>query len=107
MALAQIEITAPADTDWAERFGRELVAERLAASANVIHPMRSVYWWQGKIEDAPEALLVLNTRAELVDQVLARVLAEHPYEVPGVRVFTFETHESYRQWLLDETQPPV
>ena len=49
--------------------GRMVVEERLAACANVLDGMTSLYWWQGALERADEAVLILKTRAELVERL--------------------------------------
>ena len=68
----------------AARIGQTLVAERLAACANVVGPIRSIYRWQGAIEDAAEHLLLLKARARDVTVLGERVRALHSYEVPEV-----------------------
>lgn len=70
--------------DEAARIGRALVDERLAACANLVSPVASRYWWQGKVEEAAEALIILKTRQDLLDRLTRRVLALHSYTVPEV-----------------------
>jgi periplasmic divalent cation tolerance protein len=71
-----------ASKDEALRLARALVSERLAACANVIADMHAVYRWQGAVEEAQEAVLILKTRRELADRAIARIKALHSYEVP-------------------------
>jgi periplasmic divalent cation tolerance protein len=73
-----------ADTAEATRIGRAMVEERLAACANVLPGMTSVYEWQGELHESQEAVLVLKTRASLVDEATERVRALHSYELPCV-----------------------
>ena len=68
----------------ARALGRKLVEEGLAACANILPGMRSVYRWQGQVEEASEVVMILKTRADLLPDVQARVRAEHPYECPCV-----------------------
>ena len=63
MAVMVIYATA-ADAAEAERIGRAVVSERLAACANILPGARSIYWWQGKIDEASEAVLILKTTRE-------------------------------------------
>ena len=99
--LVDVEITAP-DADWLADFTRQLITERLAASGNII-PVRSLYRWAGTIEDRPEHLVVLHTQRHHVPEIITRTLAEHPYEVPGLRIIEATTHPTYESWLLDST----
>lgn len=74
--------TAKLDEAW--RVGETLVTERLAACANVLSGMQSCYWWEGKLERSNECVLILKTRASLVDQATARIKELHGYTVPCV-----------------------
>src|SRR3546814_20349493 len=66
----------------AEKVAEAVVGKRLAACANIIPGMRSLYWWQGKLEKGEEAVLILKTRADLVESVTAAVKAANSYSVP-------------------------
>lgn len=73
-AVTLIYVTAP-DAAAAHAIGHTIVAERLAACANILPGMRSIYWWQGKLEEAPEAVLILKTVASAAERVIARARA--------------------------------
>lgn len=103
--IVDVEITAP-DAGWLVEFTRRLLEERLVASGNILDGVRSLYRWRGVVEDAPEAVVRLHTRRSLVEAVLERTEAEHPYEVPGFRVMAVEASPSYHRWVLDETTDP-
>ncbi len=97
-------VTAP-NPDKAAEIARALVAERLAACGNVVPGLRSIYRWEGKIEDEGEALLVLKTTRARFDALRDRVLALHPYEVPEVIALPVEAgHERYLAWVAGETR---
>jgi periplasmic divalent cation tolerance protein len=84
--------------------GRTLVAERLAACANLLPGVTSVYRWQGAIEEAGEVVLVLKTRAALVERLTARVKELHPYEVPCVVALPIlGGNPDYLRWIEQET----
>lgn len=68
----------------ARRIGAALVEERLAACANVIDGMRSIYRWEGKMQNDEEAVLIAKTREDLLDALTERVKALHSYEIPCV-----------------------
>lgn len=98
-------ITAPS-LEVAKMIGRELVEHRLAACANIITPILSIYSWKGKIEHDEEVLIMVKTRAELVETALIpAVKALHPYEVPEIIALNIQAGlKSYLEWIQDETK---
>ena len=92
-------VTAP-DLETGARIGRSLVAEGLAACANLLPGVRSIYRWQGELHDDPEVLLIVKTRAPLLDALTARVRALHPYELPEVLALPVAGgSEPYLAWV--------
>jgi len=88
----------------AERIGRTVVEERLAACANLLGRVRSIYRWQGAVEDAVEQLLLLKARAADVEALAARVRALHSYEVPEVVALPIDGGSApYLAWLAEST----
>ncbi len=86
----------------ARRIGRALVEERLAACVNVVAGVASTYWWQGRIEDAGELLLVCKTRRDRVEALTARVRALHSYTVPEVIALPVVAgNPAYLSWIDD------
>jgi periplasmic divalent cation tolerance protein len=77
-------ITAPAEA--APSLARTLVEERLAACVNRI-PCRSTYRWDGEVVDDEEVVLLAKTTDERYPDLVERVEAEHPYEVPCIERF--------------------
>lgn len=101
--LCFVYVTAP-ERETALAIGRAAVAERLAACANVLDSMTSVYWWEGALQEDSEAVLVLKTRAELVAALTARITALHPYDCPCVVSFAIGAgNPAYLDWLRAET----
>lgn len=91
--------TFPADQD-PMPLASTLVDERLAACVNVLPAMRSIYRWEGKVEQAAEHQLIIKTRADRVDAVTARLTSLHPYDVPEVLVLSVAGGaDSYLQWI--------
>lgn len=83
---------------------RTIVDERLAACANVIDGMESLYWWQGKLTQDREVVVILKTRASLVDAATARIRSLHSYAVPCVVVLPIlGGNPAYLEWLAGET----
>jgi periplasmic divalent cation tolerance protein len=90
--------------DEAARIGRTLVEERLAACANVVGPIRSIYRWKGAVADDAEHLLLLKGRARDVPALEARVRALHGYEVPEILALGVRAGSaSYLAWLAEAT----
>ena len=91
--------------DEAAGIGRTLVEERLAACANVVGPIRSIFRWKGAIEDAPEHLLMLKARASDVAALEGRVRALHSYDVPEVLALPIRAgSRPYLDWLTESTR---
>ena len=94
--------TAKLDEAW--RIGETLVTEHLAACANVLPGMQSCYWWEGKLERSNECVLILKTRAVLVDKVIARVKDLHSYSVPCVVALpVLAGNPDYLKWVGEST----
>lgn len=90
----------------ARRIGRTLVEERLAACANVIEGMRSLYWWEGAVQEDTEAVLIAKTRTDLLERLTERVKTLHSYSCPCVVALPIEGgNPDYLRWLAAETEP--
>jgi periplasmic divalent cation tolerance protein len=93
-----------ADADEAARIGRTLVEERLAACANILGPCRSIYRWQGKIEEAEEVAAIFKTVEHQADPLIQRLAELHSYEVPAAVVWPIsDALESYRSWVAENS----
>src|SRR5690606_31011044 len=101
--LVDVTISGP-DEEWLAEFNRRMVTDRLAACGNIHPEVRSIYRWQGEVEDASEAVVVLHTRASHVDAIIERANSEHPDEVPQVvAVPVTGVNPAYGEWILAET----
>jgi periplasmic divalent cation tolerance protein len=101
----QVSTTLP-DEATAQRFGRQLVEERLAACAQILGPISSAYWWQGQIEEAREWYCHLKTTTAAGAELSRRIRELHPYDVPEIIVVAIkEGDASYLRWI-DETVGP-
>jgi periplasmic divalent cation tolerance protein len=97
---ARVVLSTCADRASAESLARALVEERLAACVNLVPGVRSIYRWEGAVEEADEVLLVIKTRAAAVDALTRRIEALHAYEVPEVLVLGVEAGAApYLAWL--------
>jgi periplasmic divalent cation tolerance protein len=88
----------------ARDMARTVVEKRLAACANVIPKMESFYWWEGKIENDEEALLMIKTSYLKVEDLIRFMQENHPYEIPDIiSVPIMEGLPDYINWMLEET----
>ncbi len=92
-----------ADAEEAGRVARSVVEERLAACANVLAPCRSIYRWQGAVEDGEEVPTLFKTRAELAEGLIARIAELHSYEVPAAIAWPIaQALPAYQSWVCEE-----
>jgi periplasmic divalent cation tolerance protein len=104
-ADAIVVLSTAGSEDEAARIGRALVAERLAACVNVVGPIRSIYRWEGAVEDGREWLLVVKARAADLAGLEARIRALHSYEVPEVLALpVYGGAAAYLAWLDEATR---
>jgi periplasmic divalent cation tolerance protein len=101
---AMLVLTTLPNADAAGEMAKSLVEEKLAACANIFPAVRSLYRWQGKIQDENEVLVLLKTRQEHFERLKSRILELHPYEVPEVLAIPVEQgYQAYLEWLARET----
>ena len=104
-AACAVLVTAP-DAETGSRLARQLVEERLVACANLLPGVRSIYRWEGAVEDDAEVLLVLKTAEHRLAEVAARVKDLHPYALPEVVALPIVGgSRAYLDWLLAESTP--
>ena len=88
------------DQEEARRIGETVVREKLAACANIIPSMQSIYWWKGSIEDERESLLMLKTKKALAARLIKRVKELHSYEAPCVDIIPVtDGNKDYFKWI--------
>jgi periplasmic divalent cation tolerance protein len=101
----RVVLMTTASDDEAARLAQALVSEGLAACVNIAGPVRSIYRWQGKVEDAAEHLLIAKTRDDLLPALAERVRALHSYEVPEVLALpVLYGWPPYLAWVGEETR---
>jgi periplasmic divalent cation tolerance protein len=97
-----ILITASIDEE-AERIANKLLTQRKAACVNIIPKVRSLFWWKGELDSADEAVLIVKTKASLVDEIVSLVKEAHSYEVPEVIALPLiGGNPDYLNWMSDE-----
>lgn len=88
----------------ASRIGRAVVEERLAACANIIGGMRSVYRWEGAVQEAAEAVLILKTTDDRLGALIARVKDLHSYDCPCIEALPVVAgNQGFLDWVANET----
>ncbi|MGQ0551976.1 MAG: divalent-cation tolerance protein CutA [Planctomycetota bacterium] len=93
------------DRPEAERIARSVIEERLAACANLLGPIDSIYHWEGRIEHSPEQALLLKTRAELFTALSQRIRQLHSYEQPCIVAWPIVAGDAgYLAWLAAQTK---
>lgn len=92
------------DADSASGIARDLVEQRLAACVNLLPQVRSVYRWEGKIEEAEEVLLMIKTTAQRFALLRERITELHSYEVPEVIALNIRDGlPAYLAWIHSQT----
>ena len=83
---------------------RALVEDRLAACANIVEGVSSVYWWRDKVEMSAEAIVILKSRRGLLDALTARARALHDYECPCIVAHPIIGGDAaFLDWVAAET----
>ena len=101
MDYVLVFITAPSEEIGAD-IARTLVSEGLAACVNIVRDIRSIYKWQGKIEDEPEVLMLAKTQGNMFGALEKRVKSMHPYSVPEIiSVKITRGSGAYLEWLSE------
>ena len=91
--------------DEARTIGKELVSHRLAACANIIDNINSIYWWDGAIQDDREVILLAKTKESLVPELIEKVKSLHSYECPCiVSLPILDGNKPFLDWVFDETK---
>ena len=99
-ASARIVLTTAANFEEANRLGRALVEERLAACATLIPAVESIYIWKGKLETSSETMLMLKTDVEQLGVLESRLHELHSYETPEFLVIPVESgSQAYLAWM--------
>ncbi len=98
-------VTTVESEEQARALARQMLEERLAGCVQ-ISPCRSLYHWQGEIEEAGEYVCTLKTSDSLVQRLISRLAAVHPYEVPEILALPVaDGHRPYLDWLDSELAP--
>ena len=95
-----------ADTQEADRIAEALLKERLAACVNIVPEVDSRFWWQGTLDSDRESLIVVKTKASLLDEVVSLVKEVHSYDVPEIIALPIVGgNKDYLEWIGSEVEP--
>ena len=99
-----ILITAGTEEE-AHKIADRLLTQRKAACVNIVPAVSSVYWWQGKLESDQESLLIIKTRAGLLDEIVSLVKEIHSYDVPEIIALPIVGgNQDYLDWIGKEVK---
>jgi periplasmic divalent cation tolerance protein len=103
--FAVVLVTAP-ELKTARALAKAALAARLAACVNLVPRIESYFWWQGKIDSAPEVLLLIKTTADKLADLETLILARHPYDTPEFVVLALSAcNQRYLDWLAASVAP--
>ncbi len=102
--ISIVLVTAGSEEE-AAKIGRTLVEDKLAACANIIPRIRSIYSWKGEIYDEQESLMLIKTQTPLFAALKSRIRELHGYEVPEIIAFPIaQGLQEYLEWVVAETR---
>ncbi len=105
MDAIAVLITTPSQES-AEKIGRHLVENRLAACVNLISPLTSIFRWEGHLCIESESLMIVKTERRLFDRLAETVCKLHPYRVPEIIALPIlEGWPDYLNWIKDSVCP--
>ncbi len=97
-----ILITTPKDK--AQHIIRHLLEQKLIACGNIVKEVQSLYWWEGKICDDEESLIILKTKSSLFHKVIKEVKKVHPYKIPEIIALGLNNgNKEYLKWIDEVT----
>lgn len=101
-----IFITTPSDEE-AQRIANALVEEKKAACVNILRDLRSLFWWEGKVDSASEALLIVKTKERFLDSIVKLVKGLHTYTVPEIiAIPIIGGNPEYLRWIDESLEGP-
>lgn len=97
--------TTTKDKEEAKKIAADIIDQRLVACANIIDNMTSMYWWQGKVENEEETVLIMKSRRDLISKIIDRVKKMHSYTCPCIIALPIqEGNPDFLDWIKNETK---
>lgn len=108
MPESYLQVTTTTDSrEEAGRLARLAVESRLAACAQILSPINSIYWWEGKVESSEEWMILFKSTSQRADELIARIKAEHSYDTPDIVATPIVAgYPAYLEWIAAETRGP-
>ena len=93
------------DNEQAQRIAKGLLKAKLIACANIVPGVQSLFWWEGKIDEASEILLVLKTSASKINKIIGKVKSLHSYDVPEIIALPIVAgNKDYLKWVNESVK---
>lgn len=86
----------------AQEITKTLLEQRFIACATMF-PCNSMYWWEGKIQNEVEYIVMAKTTSEKYESLVLKIKELHPYDVPCILKFDAQSSLPYAKWVADET----
>lgn len=87
--------------DGAKKIARHLLEKRMIGCANIF-PINALYWWEGKIEDGNEVVLIVKTTSDRFEKVRDEIALIHPFDTPCILKLDVDPNEKYLRWMEGE-----
>ena len=92
----------------ATRLGKLLVEQQFVACVNILHNMKSIFRWEGKVSEEEECLMILKTKMPIFKDLEKTIIAQHSYEVPEIIALPIEAgSQTYLSWIYDMTRTTI
>lgn len=89
----------------AEQLARGITGARLAACVQIVGPIKSIYWWQGELEEAREWQLIIKTRTARIVELEEHIKENHSYDTPEITATVISGgSDEYLDWIITETR---
>ncbi len=89
----------------AHKIAEMLLTQRKAACVNIVPRVNSLFWWQGKLDSAQESLLIVKTKASLLNEIVTSVREIHSYEIPEIIALPIVGgNQNYLEWISKEVK---
>jgi periplasmic divalent cation tolerance protein len=97
--------TTASNSEEAHKIAKVLLSQRKAACVNIVSGISSLFWWQDKLDSSQESLLIVKTKASLLNQIVTLVKEIHSYEVPEIIALPIiGGNQDYLEWIDKEVK---
>jgi len=94
-----------ATVEEAQRISRVLLEQKKAACVNIVPRVSSLFWWQDKLDSAEESLLIVKTKASLLNEIVPLVKEIHSYDIPElIALPIIGGNQDYLEWIRKEVR---